>query len=215
MAEAKGHAMHPNPDDDALIEQVRLGDRAALGQLLIRHEKRLYNTAFRMVSNRDDAAEVTQEAMLKIIQNIDGFKSQAQITTWMTRIVMNLSISRLRRRKLRDHVSLDAARPTADGDDQANALRRVLEDTQEPGPDSGVQQREMIGHLHSAIERLDDDFRAVLVLRDLRELDYQQIAEVLEVKVGTVKSRLFRARLALRQEMQKLELAPGQVSASE
>lgn len=215
MAEAKGQAMHPTPDDDALIEQVRLGDRAALGQLLIRHEKRLYNTAFRMVSNRDDAAEVTQEAMLKIIQNIDGFKSQAQITTWMTRIVMNQSISQLRRRKLRDHVSLDSSRPTADGDDQPNALRRVLEDTREPGPDSGVQQREMIGHLHSAIERLDDDFRAVLVLRDLRELDYQQIAEVLEIKVGTVKSRLFRARLALRQEMQKLELAPGQVSASE
>ena len=198
--------------DQTLLEQIRLGDRAALGQLLLKHEKRLFNTALRMLSNRDDAAEVTQEAMLKIIQNIDAYRSEAQVTTWMTRIVMNQAISRLRRRKLRDHVSLDSVRPTSDGEDQATALRRVLEDTREPGPDLGVEQSEMIHHLHTAIERLDEDFRAVLVLRDLREMDYQQIADVLEVKVGTVKSRLFRARLALRQEMQKLELSPGPYS---
>jgi len=195
--------------DQTLLEQIRLGDRAALGQLLLKHEKRLFNTALRMVSNRDDAAEVTQEAMLKIIQHIDAYRSEAQVTTWMTRIVMNQAISRLRRRKLRDHVSLDSVRPSSDGEDQATALRRVLEDTRELGPDSDVEQSEMIHHLHTAIDRLDEDFRAVLVLRDLREMDYQQIADVLEVKVGTVKSRLFRARLALREEMQKLELSPG------
>ncbi|MEM1354844.1 MAG: sigma-70 family RNA polymerase sigma factor [Planctomycetota bacterium] len=200
--------MQTPPADHTLIEQIQLGDRAALGQLLLKHEKRLFNTALRMVSNRDDAAEVTQEAMLKIIQHIDAYRSEAQITTWMTRIVMNTAVSRLRRRKLRDHVSLDSARPARDGDDQAAALRNVLEDSRELGPDCGVEQGEMIRHLHSAIDRLDVDFRAVLVLRDLREMDYQQIADVLDVKVGTVKSRLFRARLALRQEMQKLERQP-------
>lgn len=198
--------------DQTLLEQIRLGDRAALGQLLLKHEKRLFNTALRMLSNRDDAAEVTQEAMLKIIQHIDAYRNEAQITTWMTRIVMNQAISRLRRRKLRDHVSLDSARPSSDGEDQATALRRVLEDTRELGPDSGVEQSEMIHHLHTAIDRLDEDFRAVLILRDLREMDYAQIADVLEVKVGTVKSRLFRARLALRAEMHKLELSPDRHS---
>jgi RNA polymerase sigma-70 factor (ECF subfamily) len=190
--------------DTALIEQVRGGDRAALGRLLEVHQHRLYSIALRMVSNRDDAAEVTQDAMLKIVQHIDTFRSEAQITTWMTRIVMNQAITRLRRRKLRDHASLDSTRsPRADGD-QAASLRKVLEDHREPGPEQRVEESEMIDQLLKAIDRLDTDFKAVLVLRDIEELDYQQIADTLEIKVGTVKSRLFRARLALRQEMQKI-----------
>jgi RNA polymerase sigma-70 factor (ECF subfamily) len=190
--------------DTLLIEQVRNGDTAALGQLLELHQNRLFSIALRMVSNRDDAAEVTQDAMLKIIQHIDTFRSEAQITTWMTRIVMNQAITRLRRRKLRDHASLDSTRTTHPDSDQASSLRKVLEDHRELGPEHRVQESEMIEQLLKAIDRLDTDFRAVLVLRDLEEMDYQQIAETLELKVGTVKSRLFRARLALRQEMQKM-----------
>lgn len=199
------------PSDTLLIEQVQDGDRAALGRLLEMHQGRLFNIALRMVSNRDDAAEVTQDAMVKIIQHIDTYRSEAQITTWMTRIVMNQAITRLRRRKLRDHASLDSARPISSDSDQAASLRKVLEDTREPGPEQRVEDKEMIDRLLAAIDRLDTDFRAVLVLRDLEQLDYQQIAETLEIKVGTVKSRLFRARLALRQEMQKIAPAasPG------
>lgn len=192
------------PSDTALIEQIRDGDRAALGELLERHQHRLFSIALRMVSNRDDAAEVTQDAMLKIVQHFDSFRSEAQVTTWMTRIVMNQAISRLRRRKLRDHASLDTSRIGRSEDDQATSLRQFLEDTREPGPERRVEEGEMIDHLLSAIDRLDADFRAVLILRDLEEMDYQQIADTLEIKVGTVKSRLFRARLALRQEMQKI-----------
>lgn len=192
------------PSDTLLIEQVRDGDRAALGQLLEMHQNRLFSIALRMVSNRDDAAEVTQDAMLKIVQHIDTFRSEAQITTWMTRIVMNQAITRLRRRKLRDHASLDTTRATHPDSDQASSLRKVLEDHRELGPEQRVQDSEMVNQLLSAIDRLDTDFRAVLVLRDLEEMDYQQIADTLEIKVGTVKSRLFRARLALRQEMQKI-----------
>ena len=195
--------MH-QPSDTVLIEQVRDGDRAALGQLLEKHQNRLFSIALRMVSNRDDAAEVTQDAMLKIIQHFDSFRSEAQVTTWMTRIVMNQAITRLRRRKLRDHASLDSTRITGSDGDQAASLRKVLENTREPGPEQRVEEGEMIDRLLSAIDRLDTDFRAVLVLRDLEEMDYQQIADTLEFKVGTVKSRLFRARLALRQEMQKI-----------
>jgi RNA polymerase sigma-70 factor (ECF subfamily) len=192
------------PSDTVLIEQVQGGDRAALGRLLEMHQDRLFNIALRMVSNRDDAAEVTQDAMVKIIQHIDTFRSEAQITTWMTRIVMNQAITRLRRRKLRDHASLDATRPGPSGDDAGASLRKVLEDNREPAAEQRVEEGEMIERLLAAIDRLDTDFRAVLVLRDLEEMDYQQIADTLEIKVGTVKSRLFRARLALRQEMQKI-----------
>ncbi len=187
-----------------LIEQVQAGDRAALGRLLELHQGRLFNIALRMVSNHDDAAEVTQDAFLKIIQHIDTFRSEAQITTWMTRIVMNQAITCLRRRKLRDHTSLDSAGPMLSDCDQAASLRQVLADNREPGPDQCVQDGEMIERLLAAIDRLDTDFRSVLVLRDIEEMDYQQIAQTLEIKVGTVKSRLFRARLALRQEMEKI-----------
>jgi len=198
------------PSDTRLIQQVKDGDQAALGQLLELHQNRLFSIALRMVTNRDDAAEVTQDAMLKIIQHIGTFRSEAQITTWMTRIVMNQAITRLRRRKLRDHASLDASRRPQGLDTQDSSLRQVLEDHRELGPAQRVQEGEMVDQLLIAIDRLDTDFRAVLVLRDLEEMDYQQIAGTLEIKVGTVKSRLFRARLALRQEMQKI--APAAVN---
>jgi len=191
------------PSDAELIERLRGGDPSAMGELLSRHQQRLYNIALRMVSNRDDAAEVTQDAIVKIIQHLDGYRSEAQVTTWMTRIVMNQAITRLRRRKLRDHASLDSTR-SAGGEDQGLSLGQFLENAQEPRPDQRVEQEEMIEQMLSAIDRLDTDYRAVLVLRDLEELDYQTIAQTLELKVGTVKSRLFRARLALRQEMQKI-----------
>ena len=92
----------------------------------------------------------------------------------------------------------------SDGEGRSQSLADRLEDGGNPSPVEGVQKREMLGHLQEALDRLDEEFRAVLVLRDINELDYQQIAEVLAVPIGTVKSRLFRARLALRQELAKL-----------
>lgn len=188
-----------------LIEQIQQGDRAALGTLLQQNERRLYNVALRMVSNPDDAAEVTQDAFAKIIAHIGSFRSDAQITTWMTRIVMNQAISLLRRRKLRDHVSLESSGSRANSDDQAATLRRHLADGREQRPDQRVEQDEMLEVLRNAIDRLDEDFRAVLVLRDIEQMHYDEIAQTLELKPGTVKSRLFRARLALRQEMLRLQ----------
>jgi RNA polymerase sigma-70 factor, ECF subfamily len=195
------------------IEAVLRGDAGALGRLLESHQDRIFNTCLRMIGNYDDAAEVAQEVMLKIVEHIQSFHGQSEISTWMVRIAMNLSISHLRKRKLRQTTSLDAAYPH-NAQDQSGPLRRELADHREPAPDSGVQHREMVDQLQGALSRLDDEFRAILVLRDVEGLDYQQIAHVLAMPVGTVKSRLFRARLALRQEILKLHLptpkpAPG------
>ena len=192
------------------MERFRDGDPSALGELLSKHQNRLFNIALRMVSNRDDAAEVTQDAIVKIIEHLDGYRSEAQVTTWMTRIVMNQAITRLRRRKLRDHASLDSVRPG--NGEQPQSLGQFLENPQEPRPDQRVEEEEMIERMLGAIDRLDTDYRSVLVLRDLEDMDYQTIAETLEIKVGTVKSRLFRARLALRQEMQKIAPAASHES---
>lgn len=183
-----------------LVERIQGGDRAALGELLDSYQHRLFSVALRMVSNRDDAAEVTQDAMLKIVQHIDKYNGTAAISTWMIRIVMNMSISHLRKRKLRLTVSLDST-GKAGNDDQSSALREQLPDDGEPGPAMSVQKREMVKILHNCLARLEEDFRSVLVLRDLNEMNYEQIAGTLEIPVGTVKSRLFRARLALRKLM--------------
>lgn len=193
------------PTEPRVVEAVLRGDRAALGHLLAAHQKAIYNTCLRMLSNRDDAAEAAQEAMLKVIQHVRQFRGGSDIGTWIIRIAMNESISCLRKRKVRQATSLDAEGDGWTGPDhQAASLKETIADHREPSPDSGVQQEEAVKHLQTALSRIDEEFRAVLVLRDIQEMDYQQMADVLEVPVGTVKSRLFRARLALRQEMFRL-----------
>ncbi|MEL7089948.1 MAG: sigma-70 family RNA polymerase sigma factor [Planctomycetota bacterium] len=204
--------MNP-PEEHALLERVRRGDRSALGELLRAHERRIYHVCLRMVSHPDDAAELTQDVMVKVVQKIDDFRGDAKLSTWMTRIAMNLSISHLRKRRLRQTASLNTPAPgicptvgrtsrkagSISGGGGGGGER--LADTREPGPAACVEQGEMLDQLQHAIAELDDDQRAVLVLRDIEQLDYQQIGETLDLPVGTVKSRLFRARLALRQKM--------------
>lgn len=187
-------------DEQALIDRVQRGDRAALGELLHAHQRRLYNVCYRMVSHADDAAELTQDVMVKVVEKIGDFRGDARLTTWMTRIAMNASISHLRKRKLRHTVSLSLTpAPGKTGDTSGGpSLADRLPETREPGPDQSVQQGEMLDQLQAAIAGLEDDQRAVLVLRDIEDLDYHQIARTLDLPVGTVKSRLFRARLALR-----------------
>lgn len=196
-------------NEQHLVKAVLRGDQHALGELLAQMQPRLYNVCLRMVSNREDAAEVTQEAMLKVIEHIHDFRSQASISTWMIRIAMNLCISHLRKRQVRKAGSID--QPSLNGqmhDDQSSALRNQIEDRREPEPSQSVERKELLAHLQTALGCLNEEFRSVIVLRDIEEMDYQQIADVLGVPVGTVKSRLFRARLALRHEMLRLCPAP-------
>ncbi|MEZ6190379.1 MAG: sigma-70 family RNA polymerase sigma factor [Phycisphaerales bacterium] len=197
--------------EQALLAKARRGDQQALGELLIAYQDRLYNVCLRMVSHPDDAAEVCQDVLMKVVQSIGRFRGESGLATWMTRIAMNQSISHLRKRRVRRAASLD--QPVGrenDIDDQASALRHQLADTREPAPEQRVQEEEMLARLQQAMANLDDDFRAVLVLRDIEQLDYAQISQTLDIPTGTVKSRLFRARLALRQEMDRVCTVGGQ-----
>ncbi|HEX7009497.1 MAG TPA: sigma-70 family RNA polymerase sigma factor [Phycisphaeraceae bacterium] len=191
------------PSEQELLTRVRRGDQAALGHLLQMYQRRLYTVCLRMVGHRDDAAEATQDAMLKIVQHIHEFRGESELATWMIRIVMNQAMSQLRRRRVRRSISLDAAGDGHDPQDQAAALRQQLADSREPAPDQRIQQEEARQRVHEALARLEEPLRAVLVLRDVEQMDYQQIAQVLMMPVGTVKSRLFRARLALRHELRE------------
>jgi RNA polymerase sigma-70 factor (ECF subfamily) len=205
--------MADSPSEQELARRARGGDREALGELLERRQRRLYNVCLRMLGHREDAAEACQQAMLKAIQNLASFRGDAQFGTWLTRIAINQCYSQLRRLKHRKTASLDhtaAGSGAADGTSDRAALRDRLEQHREPSPEQGVQVSERNAVLEAALAKLDEDHRGVLVLRDIEAMDYRQIAEVLDVKLGTVKSRLFRARLALRQQLE----ADGRVSSA-
>jgi RNA polymerase sigma-70 factor (ECF subfamily) len=189
-------------DDDAydvqLVEAIRRGEAAAWPALIARHQDRLFSICLRMVHNRDLATDLAQDAFVKIIQGMDSFDGRAKLSTWMVRITMNVCLSKLRSEKLRRHASLEGSQDT-----QSNPVRD-FEQVREPGSSSGVEAHEDRERVLAALRQLDPEQRAVLILCDCRGNSYEQIAEVLGVAVGTVKSRLFRARTALREAVEAM-----------
>jgi RNA polymerase sigma-70 factor (ECF subfamily) len=188
----------------ALLKRSRTGDRGAFGQLVVLYQDRLFNAVVRMVGDRDEAAELTQEAFTRGLASLDTFRGESGPYTWLFRIAANLSISRLRKAHRHRVFSLDRPSPgngqTGRHDDQAAGLMdRVRENS--PGPSAEVEQRERSEQVVAALGRIDPEYRAVLVMRDIEGFDYQQMADVLGLPLGTLKSRLFRARIALRDEL--------------
>jgi RNA polymerase sigma-70 factor (ECF subfamily) len=178
----------------------------AFGQLVVLYQDRLYNAVLRLVGDRDDAAELTQEAFARALANLDSFRGDARPYTWLFRIALNLGISRLRQARHRRVFSLDRATAGRDGNgrpvDQASALvDRMRGGTSAADPTAAMEVRERAEQVVAALGRVDPDHRAVLVMRDVDGMDYQQMADVLDLPLGTLKSRLFRARVALRDEL--------------
>jgi RNA polymerase sigma-70 factor (ECF subfamily) len=198
-------------DDAELFRRAQGGDRGAFGQIVQLHQDRVYNAVLRMVGDLDDARDLTQETFTRALVKIDTFRGEAQPYTWLFRIALNLAIGQLRKARRHRTVSLDAgssgggngqsnkARPAAD--DQGAALKDRLSRDGAPGPDQQVEHAERNRAVLAALGRLDAEYRAVLVMRDVEGFDYQQMADLLGLPLGTLKSRLFRARIALRDEL--------------
>ena len=162
----------------------------------------MFNAVLRMVGDRDDASELTQEAFARALASLDGFRGDAHPYTWFFRIALNLAISRLRQDKRRRVFSLDhqgGGRPGRPAD-QASALIERMRG-RSPDPAAAAEDRERGEQVLAALGRVDPEHRAVLVMRDVEGMDYQQMADVLDLPLGTLKSRLFRARIALRDEL--------------
>jgi RNA polymerase sigma-70 factor (ECF subfamily) len=187
--------------DAALLARARAGDRAAMSNLLTAHKDRLYAVCMRMVADETVAADLTQDTLVKIIQGLPGYDARSQLTTWMIRIAMNTCLSYLRARKLRRHASLDSPGPASLDSEWSSAAESVP--SREPRPGLGVEHHEHRAIVSRALTELDPEHRAVLVLRDVQGLDYEQIADAVGVPVGTVKSRIFRARAALRELIER------------
>ena len=188
-------------DDQALVTRCQHGDVGAFEELVRRYEKRVYNLAYRMSGNPDDACELAQEAFLKVFNALDSFKGQSSFSTWLYRIAANACLDQLRSRGRHPVTSLDDPIVTNKGE---TIGKQILDNA--PRPDEVVERRELQAAVQGAIASLPEDYRIILVLRDLQDLSYQQIAEYLDLSLGTVKSRLNRARLALKDKLSSSEL---------
>jgi len=184
--------------DELLISRCRSGDMTAFGALVEKYQHRLFNAVLRMVYNFDDAQELTQEAFVRALKGLKKFRGQAGFYTWLFRIGFNLCINYRRKQQPVLFSTFQSSREV--GGRQADGLVEMA-DSRSPLPARQVQISEEHRRVLDALGQLAPDARAVVVLRDIEELDYAEIAQILDVPTGTVKSRLFRARMALREQL--------------
>lgn len=197
---------HSGPDDVEVISAVLKGNTDAFGVLVRRYQKRVYNLALRYCGDRQEAEDLAQEVFLRIFRALNTFRGDSLFSTWLYRIATNVCLDALRRQKNRPEPVLDQPLETDSGE-----LERELV-SPEPGPVHQVEAAELAAMIRQEVARLREPYRSTIVLRDLEDLTYDEIAQILNVSVGTVKSRLHRARSILRERFESLELlSPGNV----
>jgi RNA polymerase sigma-70 factor (ECF subfamily) len=179
-------------NEQILLERSKAGDVAAFEMLIEAYQKKIFNLAFRMIGNYDDAGDLAQEALIRIFKSISNFKEQSSLSTWIYRITTNVCLDEIRKKKNRKVLSLDEEIHAEDGDMQ----RQIMSD--DPLPDELMEKEELRQIISSAIDSLPEDQRLVVTLRDIQGLSYDEIARVLDCPAGTVKSRINRARFALK-----------------
>ncbi|MGE5615011.1 MAG: RNA polymerase sigma factor [Bacillota bacterium] len=188
-------------DEKLLISRSKAGDIEAFEELIEAYQKKIFNFAYRIIGNYDDAADLAQEALIRIFKSIGGFKEQSSFSTWIYRITTNVCLDEIRRRKNKKEHSLDEEVQVDDG----QLKRQIM--SEDPGPDEVYEREELRGIVKEAIDKLPEEQRIVITLRDIQGLSYDEIAEVLDCPGGTVKSRISRARQALKKVLSsKLEL---------
>jgi RNA polymerase sigma-70 factor (ECF subfamily) len=174
------------PGDAQLVQAALAGDRDAFGDLVTRYQDRLFNSLVRMIGSHEDAADAAQDAFLQAYTKLDSFRGDSKFYTWLYRIAMNVALSRRRRR--RTMASIDHAK---------EAIGNEPLDSGE-SPEEVVISQENIEHVRVGLDQLADEHRQVLVLREIEGFSYEEIADVLSIPLGTVRSRIFRARDELR-----------------
>ncbi len=206
-------ATHAGGDDDlaaeaALVARLRAGDARAFEELVRDVGPRLYAVAKRFLSSEDDAREAMQDAMLSAYRSLDRFDERSRLSTWLHRIVVNASLMKLRTKRRKPSVSLEGLGSAAGSEDGLSFAASVPSDAHGARTGRGLradrptlEETDLRDLLRQQMERLPDEYRTVLLLRDVEELDTLQTARVLGVSESAVKTRLHRARLALREAM--------------
>lgn len=181
-----------NREEMQLVDRALRGDRDAFARLVERNQDRLYASMLHVTGSADEAEEVVQEAFIRAFVKLDTFQRHSQFFTWLYRIAFNSALTR--RRKKRPKTSLEQTRE-ATGLEVVDAGDAV---------DEGLLRRERVDLVREALRRLTDEHRAILVLREMEDYPYETIAEILEISVGTVRSRLSRARAQLKKTLERM-----------
>lgn len=181
-----------------LIQQCQQGDMQAFDELMARYESRVYNIAYRLLGDTEDAYDIAQETFMRVYRALSRFRGHSTLHTWIHRIVVNLCLDEIKKRRRRPHLVQE---PWPDEEEPPGSLiERIPDETTDPEAWALSRERQLI--VRRAIASLPPHHRAVLVLFDLEGMAYQEIAEVLQISIGTVKSRLNRARLALKKKLE-------------
>jgi RNA polymerase sigma-70 factor, ECF subfamily len=187
-------ALSPS-DEGNLVAQAQAGDPQAFAELVKRYERKIYRIAKNITQNDEDAEDVLQDAFMKAYEHLGGFQGHSRFYTWIVRIAVNEALMKLRKRKGDRFVSLDE--PMDTGEEEVKREVAVWEGN----PEDQYSKEELQHILNEAVETLKPDFRTVFTLRDIEELTTEETAEALGISIPAVKSRLLRARLALREKL--------------
>ncbi|MFK7817953.1 MAG: sigma-70 family RNA polymerase sigma factor [Planctomycetaceae bacterium] len=179
--------------DQELIHATLSGQTDAYGELVLRYQDRLFNGLLRIVKTREDARDAAQDAFLQAYQKLEGFRGDSQFYSWLFRIAMNAGLSKLRRKSSKD-VSLTA---------QQEQGHDVTDDAM-PDPSHRMNQSEQQNVVLDALNSMADDYRVVLTLKELEGLKYEEIAEIVGCPIGTVRSRIHRARVELKEKLRDI-----------
>jgi RNA polymerase sigma-70 factor (ECF subfamily) len=193
--------------DDVLVRRVQAGNTEAFEELVRRYERKVYNITYRLMGNEQDASEALQDAFMRAYRFIGKFQFKSSFFTWLYRIATNVSLSKLRKREKVETVSID--QPV----NEAGDLPFEIPDLKY-GPEKLMKQRELRAAIQKAVEELPEDYRSVVVLRDLEGLSNEEVSKVLKLSVAAVKSRLHRGRLVLREKLASyMDVVPALRSA--
>ncbi len=187
-------------EDLELIERFLNGNKESFNRLVIKYQNKVYNLSYRFLGDADEAEDMAQEVFMTVHKSLKKFRGDSLFSTWLFRITVNHCKNRLKflgRRRYYQSVSIDQPQETEEGD-----LYHEVED-ESPDPESSLSSQETQKLVQDAISRLDPEHRLVIVLRDIEDMAYEEIAEMLGIKVGTVKSRIHRGRSELKSMLDK------------
>lgn len=183
------------PSDQDIVEAVLAGQQHRFAELVERYQRQIVNYVYRMIHDYEDAVDLSQDVFLKAYSALDSYRPKYPFPAWLFRIARNATIDEIRRRRL-STVSLDEPLETSDGSIEREPAGEGA------GPEDLVLENELHERVEAAMARLPDKYREPLVLRHAAEMSYEEIAEALELPLGTVKTRIFRAREALRDSLE-------------
>lgn len=181
-------------DDTRLVHASLSGDSEAFGELVKKYEKLIYNTSYQLIGNPDDAFDVSQETFIKAYRSLGSFRGDSKFSTWLYKICQNAARDYIRSKFRQKTVSLTAY----DDDDTKEVQLDIVDDDISSQPDRSLEREESRAAVREAIAKLSEDHKNVIVLRDIEGYSYEDISEILNLEIGTVKSRLNRARLAIK-----------------